>query len=222
MQTKGKIAASAVSLLTVLGAGAYGTFSAFTDTESNAGNSFAAGTLNIADNDADTALFTVSNLRPGDLMTRCITITNPGTLIADKLDITATSSGGTNNADTPQTAVGNLRPALDLDVQQIVAPADGTAGACSGAALATNGFSFSREGMPDTFDVGTDGADLAGVTGSRSYRIKVTFDENVNLAAPTEAQVNKYQSDTAAFAITFKASSKTGTDRPANNGVEPN
>jgi hypothetical protein len=68
-----------VGLATALGG--FGIFAAFSGTTSNPGNSFAAGTVTIADNDGGTALFNASNQKPGN-NDRCIKVTYTGTLDA--------------------------------------------------------------------------------------------------------------------------------------------
>jgi predicted ribosomally synthesized peptide with SipW-like signal peptide len=60
-----------------------GTLSAFSSTTSNSGNSFAAGTVFISDNDAGAAMYSVSNKKPGDTVTQCISVTYTGSLDAD-------------------------------------------------------------------------------------------------------------------------------------------
>lgn len=60
----------------------FGVFSAFSSTTTNPGNSFAAGSVNIADNDAGTALYNVTNKKPGDTATGCIKVTYTGSLPA--------------------------------------------------------------------------------------------------------------------------------------------
>jgi predicted ribosomally synthesized peptide with SipW-like signal peptide len=84
-------------LLTVLLVGIVGsvagsaTFSAFSSTTSNSGNSFAAGTVLLSDNDAGSALYSVSNAKPNDSSVTCIKVTYTGTLPADvKLYTTST------------------------------------------------------------------------------------------------------------------------------------
>ena len=59
-----------------------GTYSAFSATTVNAGDSFAAGTVVISDNDAGVAMYTVTNARPLDVVTRCIRVTYTGSLPA--------------------------------------------------------------------------------------------------------------------------------------------
>lgn len=56
------------------------TYSAFSSQTSNTGNSFAAGTVLITDNDADNALLSLSNAQPGASDTSCILMTYSGSL----------------------------------------------------------------------------------------------------------------------------------------------
>lgn len=57
-----------------------GTFSAFSATTVNAGNTFDAGTVVISDNDAGTAMYNVSGAKPNDVVVRCIRVTYTGSL----------------------------------------------------------------------------------------------------------------------------------------------
>jgi predicted ribosomally synthesized peptide with SipW-like signal peptide len=77
-------------LITVLLVGIVGsvagsaTFSAFSSTTSNSGNSFAAGTVFVSDNDAGSVLYNVSNQAPNSpAVAKCIKVTYTGTLPAD-------------------------------------------------------------------------------------------------------------------------------------------
>jgi predicted ribosomally synthesized peptide with SipW-like signal peptide len=56
------------------------TFSAFSSQTSNSGNSFAAGTVHLTDNDAGTAMLALTNAQPGATDTSCIVLTYSGTL----------------------------------------------------------------------------------------------------------------------------------------------
>ncbi len=60
-----------------------GTFSAFSSTTVNSGNSFAAGTVYISDNDAGSAMYNVSNQKPLSTVQACILLTYTGTLPSD-------------------------------------------------------------------------------------------------------------------------------------------
>ena len=64
-------------LAAVSGAATYSTFSSQT---SNTGNSFAAGTVLITDNDVNTAMLSLSNAQPGSTDTSCILVTYSGSL----------------------------------------------------------------------------------------------------------------------------------------------
>ncbi|HEX8855053.1 MAG TPA: TasA family protein [Thermoleophilaceae bacterium] len=64
-------------------AAGFGVFSAFSSTTTNAGNSFAAGTVNVGSNDAGQFLYNVSNQKPGDSVTKCIKVTYSGSLDSD-------------------------------------------------------------------------------------------------------------------------------------------
>ena len=71
-------------LVGVVGATAgLGTFSAFSSTTDNTGNNFTAGSVTLSDNDAGSALYNVTNRKPGDTVTSCIKVTYGGTLGAD-------------------------------------------------------------------------------------------------------------------------------------------
>lgn len=75
-------------LLTFIVLGALGsvagwaTFSAFSATTSNVGNTFAAGTVAIGDNDGGAVMYNVSNKKPGDTAQACIKVTYTGSLDA--------------------------------------------------------------------------------------------------------------------------------------------
>jgi Camelysin metallo-endopeptidase len=71
------------SLLLVMAIGVVAgpvTFSAFSGTTTNGGNSFTAGTVALSDNDAGASMLTLTNAKPGDSVTGCIRISYTGTL----------------------------------------------------------------------------------------------------------------------------------------------
>jgi hypothetical protein len=73
-------------LLTLVVLGAFGavsgaaTFSAFSSQTSNSTNSFAAGTVQLTDNDLGAAMLSLSNAQPGATDTSCILVTYAGSL----------------------------------------------------------------------------------------------------------------------------------------------
>lgn len=142
------------------------TRAAFVDTTDNATNTFSAGDVVLADDDAGSILFDITNLAPGDARTRCITVDYSGSLTADvRLYGTV---GGNGLADF-----------LDLDIE--VGTGGGSA-SCSGFVTSSTLFS----GTLAQFGAGHTGyADgLGGFTGatepaSRTYRITVVLrDDN--------------------------------------------
>jgi len=78
-----KLLASLLVVGAVGAIAAFGVFSAFTSTTQNPGNNITAGTVTIGDNDAGSALYAVTNGKPGSTVTKCITITYTGSLDAD-------------------------------------------------------------------------------------------------------------------------------------------
>ena len=60
-----------------------GTFAAFSSTAGNNGNTYAAGTVVLDDNDAGSSMWSVANRIPGDTVTTCIRLNYTGTLNAD-------------------------------------------------------------------------------------------------------------------------------------------
>jgi hypothetical protein len=76
-------------LLTALCVGAFGSlaamgvFGAFSATTTNAGNTITAGSVAIADNDAGAAMYSLTNAKPGESVSKCIKVTYTGSLDAD-------------------------------------------------------------------------------------------------------------------------------------------
>ncbi len=59
---------------------AFGVFSAFSDTTSNAGNTFSTGNVTISDNDAGGAMYNVTGAKPDVITSSCIRVTYTGSL----------------------------------------------------------------------------------------------------------------------------------------------
>jgi len=83
MNRRHKLLASAlvVGVLGTVAAG--GVFGLFSATTSNSGNEISTGIVALSDNDNGSAMFNVSNAKPGDTWTRCIKVTYGGSLDAD-------------------------------------------------------------------------------------------------------------------------------------------
>lgn len=105
-----------------------GTFSAFSGTTENTGNSFAAGTVVLGDNDGGTALYNVSNKKPGEHVESCIKVTYTGTLAADV------------KLYAPD-AIGTLGPYVDLSITPGTGNITGTS--CTGFVADSGGALYS-------------------------------------------------------------------------------
>lgn len=82
------------AVLACVGATITWTHSAFTATTANAGNTLAAGTVSLSDDDSGTAMLSLAAAKPGDTDTACIQVSYTGSLPAwVKLYGTTTGSG---------------------------------------------------------------------------------------------------------------------------------
>lgn len=59
---------------------AQASYSAYSDSTVNPTNNWTSGTVKLSDDDANTALFTATGLKPGSTGTKCIAVTSSGTL----------------------------------------------------------------------------------------------------------------------------------------------
>jgi hypothetical protein len=83
MSSKRKLLSTLLIVTVVLAIAGIGTFAAFFSETENNGNSFAAGTVYLSDNDAGAALYTVSNQKPGVTTEKCIKVSYGGSLDAN-------------------------------------------------------------------------------------------------------------------------------------------
>ena len=91
-RTKGIVTIASALVIGLIASGA--TWSAFNAQTTNAGNSFNSGTVTIADNDSDVAMFTATGMRPGASVSRCIKVTYTGSLTSGVKLYGATNNGG--------------------------------------------------------------------------------------------------------------------------------
>src|SRR5918999_5545280 len=78
VQLRRKILITIALVALVGGVVGVGTFSAFSSTTTNSGNTFAAGTVFLTDNDSGSAMYNVPAGAPGTSVTRCIVLTYGG------------------------------------------------------------------------------------------------------------------------------------------------
>jgi predicted ribosomally synthesized peptide with SipW-like signal peptide len=182
-------------LLTVLVLGCFAvvsgaaTYSAFSSQTTNAGNSFAAGTVQLADNDTGTAMLALSNTQPNTSDTSCILLTYSGSL-ASTVKLYGTISGALSSYLT-LTVTRGIDSSPSFDSCSGFTP-DGTDYIGSGNGVVYQG---NLSGFPTTYAAGltdpTSGAPESWTTSEEhSYRFVVTL-QNDNAA--------QGQSATAAF-----------------------
>ena len=93
MKTTTKVLLTALCVGALGSLAAMGVFGAFSATTTNAGNSIAAGTVAIADNDAGAAMYSLAAAKPGDSVSKCIKVTYTGSIDADVRIYTTSTIG---------------------------------------------------------------------------------------------------------------------------------
>lgn len=150
---------------------------AFTAETRNPGNSFAAGTVAISDDDTGTALFSVSGLKPGSTGTNCIALQYSGSLPATvRLYVAPGDATGTG-----------LATYLSFTIEEGTGGGFGSCGGFSGSAV----YSGTLANLAST---ATNAATGVGAwtppgPGTRIYRFTYTLADN-NAAAGLTAQVS--------------------------------
>lgn len=104
MSNRTKILRTLVVLGVVACIAGAGVFSAFSSQTDNPGNVVTAGSVTLADNDAGSALYTLTAAKPGDSQTSCIKVTYTGSLDANV------------RIYTPST-IGELGPNVNLKIE---------------------------------------------------------------------------------------------------------
>jgi hypothetical protein len=147
-------------------------WSAFFSTTANPDNVFAAGTVNLGDNDAGSSMYSVSNQKPGDSVTRCIKVTYTGSL--------------PSTVKLYSSAVGTVGDFINL----VITPGTGspTFPTCTGFTADAGGpiYSGTLKGFADTYNSYTTG--LADNPGSSAtswvtndavvYQFTLTLQDN--------------------------------------------
>ncbi|HEY7198101.1 MAG TPA: TasA family protein [Gaiellaceae bacterium] len=101
-------------VLGVLGAVAgFGSYSAFTATTTNTGDSFAAGSVSIQDDDSGSAMLSLSNAKPGDADTSCIKVKYTGSLDSSVRLYAATTGTLPQYLNVTVTRGTNSNPSFD-------------------------------------------------------------------------------------------------------------
>lgn len=168
---------------------AQASYSAYSDTTVNPTSSWASGTVELEDDDAGTALFTATNLKPGATGTKCIAVTSTGSLPS------LVKLYGTSAATTKA-----LSSSIQLSITQgtggSTAGCTGFTPLSSGASLYSGtlaGFGSASTGYGN--GVGT-WAPTGAASETRTYRFAYTLDAN----APDSTQ-----GGTASLGFTWEA-----------------
>lgn len=93
MKTTTKVLLTALCVGALGSLAAMGVFGAFSSTTTSAGNTITAGTVAIADNDAGAAMYSITNAKPGESVSKCIKVTYTGSLDADVHIYTSSTIG---------------------------------------------------------------------------------------------------------------------------------
>lgn len=167
---------------------ATGSYSAFSATTVNPSSNWTTGTVVLADDDSNAALFNVTGLKPGSTGSNCITVTSTGTL-ASAVKLYATSA-----------ATGTLAPYVSLKIEQGTSATATTFGTCTGFTGGTtiyNGTASAFNGTASSFANGIGSWSPTG-TGSENRVYKFTYTVDSGLT-------NTYQNATAALGFTWEA-----------------
>lgn len=144
---------------------------AFTDVTDNTGSSFSAGSVELVDDDAGAALFTVTDMTPGQSAAACITVTYAGTLDAPG-EVRLYSGGYTGSVP--------LADALRLTVEE---GTGGQFGACDGFAGTTIVDGTTLDGFATTSSSHATGAGdwtPSDTAQQRTYRVTVELDADAS------------------------------------------
>jgi hypothetical protein len=182
-------AALAVSGLVV----AQSSYSAYSATTVNPTSNWATGTVALTDDDANTAAFTASNLKPGSTGSRCIVVSSTGSLPS------AVKLYGTSAATTKA-----LASSINLNVTQ---GTGGSFGSCAGYTPLTTGSSVYTGTLADfgssatNFSTGVGSWNTAGVATGGAAETR-TYQLTYSVRTET---TNDTQGGTAAMGFTWEA-----------------
>lgn len=185
------------------------TWSAFSSTTSNAGNQFETGSVTLTDNDSGTAMFNMTGGRPGDTVSKCITVSYSGTLTSNvRLYGAATAGSGLDQYLDLKVTRGTFSGATPANMactngagSNFVADSASYSG---GNGAGANGVMFNARMnlYPTTWTTGI--VDAPGGTAeawtnpeSHVYRIDVTVANDNNAASKTHTQTFTWEAQDA-------------------------
>jgi hypothetical protein len=191
---RGRRLALTLLLLGVIGAaGGFGVYSAFTATTTNTGNSFAAGSVAISDNDSGTAMLSLANAKPGDADSSCMLVTYDGSLPSTVRMYGSSSGGLTPYLTLTITRGTDSSPAFD-SCTNFTADATNYIGAGAGIVYQGSLSSFPSTWAAGVVDPTTGSPESWTTSESHSFKYTITVDDN-----------NSAQSQTANASFTWEA-----------------
>lgn len=152
-------------------------YSAYSATTESPTSNWATGTVNLNDDDTNTALFTAANLKPGSTGTKCVAVTSTGSL-ASTVKLYSTNAATTKN----------LSSYINLTITQ---GTGGSFGSCTGFTALTTGSSVYTGTVDNLATTATGYATGVGTwtptgnaTETRTYQVAYT----VSNSAPDTTQ----------------------------------
>ncbi len=175
--TATKVVATAVVVGLIGAVAGVGTWSAFSGTTSNDGNTFAAGTVSLSDNDSGSAMLSLSGAKPGDSDTSCIEVTYTGSLASAVRLHGATTGTGLDPYLTLTVTRGTTTSAFDSCTGFT---ADATDYNGNGAGVIYSG---TLQAFPDTYAAGivdpnSTSPESWATSEKHAYKFVVTVQDN--------------------------------------------
>lgn len=172
-----------IILVSVVAVGA--TRAYFSDTKTSTGNSFTAGTMNLKLNGTDgvTATWAMSNMKPGDLVSASINLTNPGSIDANHVEVSVAN------------AVTDVAPTATNPLDQVVQITSLNYG---GADILSSVSDSNGNGYKDLDDLqaGLDNLSAPAPLGASTKTLAMTVQFRADAG-------NEYQGDSDAMTMTF-------------------
>ncbi len=186
--SKKKLVAGAVVPLAVLASGGLvwqSSYSAFSATTASPTNNWTAGSVALADDDTNTAMFNATNLKPGATGNKCIVVTSTGTL-ASTVKLYGTSYSTTKS----------LADNLNIKVEE------GTGGSFANCTGFTGGIDDLRRHRRLLRPAKTDFASGVGTWAPAAGTVTKTYKVTYTLSASTP---DSAQGGTAALGFTWES-----------------
>lgn len=89
-------------------------YSVFNATTSNSSNSWTTGSVNLTDDDAAGAMFTVTNLKPGQAGSRCIVVSTAANNLPAKVALYSDTANYNNIANSSAALAGAINLTIDM------------------------------------------------------------------------------------------------------------